>query len=153
MLFWLAPALPAGQKTGVDLPLPATLVSMRDTFRPLLVFAPSEGDERLQSQLAIVAANADELHERQVIVVLLLVRAPAKPLTSMLNPRDLGSMSTPEAAVARKRFHVAPGDFTVLLLGRDGGEKLRSHAPIAYATLRDTIDAMPMRQQEMRQPK
>jgi len=37
----------------------------------------------------------------------------------------------------------------VLLIGKDGGVKLRSKAPIAPRTLVETIDAMPMRQDEL----
>ncbi len=153
MLFGVSPALPGGQNRAGENPVPVTLKSMRDTCRPLLIFAPSDADQRVQTQLAIVAANADELHERQVIAVPLPLAGAGKPLVPALNSRDLGTMSAAEAGVARKRFHVAPADFTVVLLGRDGGEKLRSRVPISYVTLRDTIDAMPMRQQEMRQPK
>ncbi len=59
-------------------------------------------------------------------------------------------MSPDEQAAARRRFHVRPNDFTVILIGKDGGEKLRSHQPVSLDILRSTIDAMPMRQEEMR---
>ncbi|MBW4517481.1 MAG: DUF4174 domain-containing protein [Timaviella obliquedivisa GSE-PSE-MK23-08B] len=45
---------------------------------------------------------------------------------------------------------MAPGKFTVILVGKDGTEKQRSQTPIDPATIFRTIDAMPMRQQEMR---
>ncbi len=50
----------------------------------------------------------------------------------------------------RRRFHIHPSDFTVILLGKDGGEKFRSHTPVAIDQLTRIVDAMPMRQQEMR---
>ncbi len=40
--------------------------------------------------------------------------------------------------------------FAVLLIGKDGGVKLRSGRPFALHALFDAIDAMPMRQDEMR---
>ena len=40
--------------------------------------------------------------------------------------------------------------FEAVLIGKDGGEKLRSMAPIPPGRLFETIDAMPMRRQEMR---
>ena len=55
-----------------------------------------------------------------------------------------------EQAYSRRRFHIHPNDFTVLLLGKDGGEKFRSHTPITMERLTQIIDAMPMRRQEMR---
>jgi len=37
-----------------------------------------------------------------------------------------------------------------LLIGKDGGVKLRSNSPISNVNLFNTIDAMPMRQREMK---
>jgi hypothetical protein len=36
-----------------------------------------------------------------------------------------------------------------VLLGKDGGEKLRSRTPVTMERLNTLIDAMPMRQQEV----
>jgi hypothetical protein len=76
-----------------------------------------------------------------------------KPWGVAFNLEDIGSMTAAEQAATRKRFHIAPNAFTVILIGKDGGEKLRSSIPLSVDTLRSTIDAMPMRQDEMRQPK
>lgn len=51
----------------------------------------------------------------------------------------------------RRKFHVAEGAFTVVLIGKDGGEKLRSTKPIDVEELNATIDAMPMRKSEMKE--
>lgn len=48
------------------------------------------------------------------------------------------------------RFGMGPEPFLVVLVGKDGGEKLRSLQPIPAQDLIATIDAMPMRQGEMR---
>jgi hypothetical protein len=56
-----------------------------------------------------------------------------------------------DAAAVRERFGVARSDFTVILVGKDGGEKLRDSKPLTYARLQATIDAMPMRRQEMKE--
>jgi hypothetical protein len=40
--------------------------------------------------------------------------------------------------------------FTVVLIGKDGSEKFRSHEPVGPAQLFALIDAMPMRQAELR---
>ena len=50
----------------------------------------------------------------------------------------------------RQRYNVAPDAFAALLIGKDGGVKLRSGRPFALHALFDAIDAMPMRQDEMR---
>lgn len=50
-------------------------------------------------------------------------------------------------------YSVRDGGFTVILVGKDGGEKLRREGQILDRTLLfETIDQMPMRQQEMREP-
>lgn len=54
------------------------------------------------------------------------------------------------AAALRARFDVPEGTFRAILIGKDGGAKLRSGSPIGNRTLFETIDAMPMRQNEMR---
>ncbi len=43
----------------------------------------------------------------------------------------------------------AGGTFEVVLIGRDGGEKLRANAPVPPAELFALIDTMPMRRAEM----
>ena len=43
--------------------------------------------------------------------------------------------------------------FTVILIGKDGGEKYRSNSILTADRLFAMVDAMPMRQSEMRQPK
>jgi hypothetical protein len=42
------------------------------------------------------------------------------------------------------------GTFTVVLVGKDGGDKLQSTTPITLQKLYETIDAMPMRREEMK---
>lgn len=42
-------------------------------------------------------------------------------------------------------------DFTVILVGKDSGDKLRDTKPLTLTKLYNTIDAMPMRQSEMKQ--
>jgi hypothetical protein len=39
----------------------------------------------------------------------------------------------------------------VILVGKDGTEKRRNAAPVTARSIFDTIDAMPMRQREMRE--
>ena len=126
-----------------------SLRALRDHSRPLLVFAPTGSDARLLSQVRLLAAHWDELNDRQVLPIAIVGSGQPEPQAGP----GMAAVSPAEAAAARRRFHIAPDAFVVMLLGKDGGEKLRSDQPTAYETLRDTIDAMPMRQQEMREPK
>ncbi|GGH20178.1 hypothetical protein GCM10007352_32020 [Mucilaginibacter phyllosphaerae] len=43
------------------------------------------------------------------------------------------------------------GYFTITLTGKDGGEKYRSTQPVTLQKLYSTIDAMPMRKDEVKQ--
>jgi hypothetical protein len=54
------------------------------------------------------------------------------------------------AADLRRRFGVRAGAFRVVLIGKDGGVKIEAAAPLPARRLFETIDAMPMRRDEMR---
>ena len=55
-----------------------------------------------------------------------------------------------EAAALRRRLDLPATRFRAVLVGKDGGAKLASDAPIPPQKLFATIDAMPMRRDEMR---
>jgi len=118
-----------------------SLYELRHTSRPLLIFAPKPDDPQLEIQIRSLTQNAAQLAERDVVIIAVPYESPS--------PTD-ASLSPEEATEARRRFKIAPTDFTVILIGKDGGEKLRDTKPFTIAKLRDTIDAMPMRQDEIR---
>ena len=89
------PAGLGGQARGGGGPVPVTLASMRDAYRPLLVFAPTDRDPRLVTQLGFLAEKGDELHERQVILVPLLLRSSGRPWRVASNA-DIGLMEASE---------------------------------------------------------
>ncbi len=117
-----------------------SLATQRDQTRPLLIFAPKPDDSQMGIQLRLLNEHAAEAQDRQIVPIALPYNAPG--------PSDL-QLSASEAETARRRFHVAPGDFQVILLGKDGGAKLRSSKPVPMKKLEETIDTMPMRQEEM----
>ncbi|MDE1162737.1 MAG: DUF4174 domain-containing protein [Acidobacteriaceae bacterium] len=122
---------------------PAGLTSLQDLHdraRVLLVFAPRPDDPQLQIQLRSLNEQAAEATDRELVTVALPYNAPSP--TPATFPAQ-------EAYNARRRFQIAPGDFTVVLIGKDGGEKLRAHKPLSMRELNDTIDSMPMRQHEV----
>jgi hypothetical protein len=53
----------------------------------------------------------------------------------------------------RERLGLKTGTFQVVLIGKDGGVKLRSSEPVSMKDLFGLIDSMPMRQQEMESKK
>lgn len=94
--------------------------------RPVILFADSLRDPRLIEQLAEFEARADDLIERDVVVI----------------------VDTDPDSALRDRFH--PRDFQLLLIGKDGEIKYRKPDPVPMRELGRVIDRMPMRQDEMR---
>ena len=128
---------------GSAQPARVTLESMGGDQRTLLVF--SNGNNQLaETQLTVAADHIDGFRKRDLVLVGLAGSNEAVP-SALLSAAD--------DAAARKRFGIKPSEFTVLLIGKDGGEKLRSHQPIPWDKLQSTIDAMPMRQDEMQRGK
>lgn len=105
------------------------LEAARWNLRPVLVFSPSGEHPDFLRQEELLAIDADGLAERDVRVV-----------------RVLGDSD----AALRARYRAPMEAFTVILIGKDGGEKLRSGEPVTTGELFALIDTMPMRQQEMR---
>jgi hypothetical protein len=130
-------------------PAPAALQTLRDRYRPILIFTPSEDVPSFQTQVNLLAAHAAELAERDVVFIAIPYRANSQPF-QVAGPMRQVSLTPLGESEARQQFHVAHNSFTVIQLGKDGGEKLRDHVPIRFERLRDLIDSMPMRQQEMK---
>ena len=107
----------------------AQLGSYRWEKRPVLLFAPSREDAHLKTQLSILERSGNDLDARDIVV---LVDA---------DPEAAGSY--------RQKFK--PKGFLFLLIGKDGGVKLKSSEPVSSARLWAIIDAMPMRQREMQE--
>ncbi len=104
------------------------LAAYRWSRRVLLLFADTPADPELRAQQADLAAHAAGLAERDMVVIV-----------------------SNDAALRRQVR--APDGFAVVLVGKDGGVKLRKSSPVAFADLAATVDAMPMRREEMRQPR
>jgi hypothetical protein len=96
--------------------------------RMLLVYADNEDNIRLKQQKELLSAGFKGLNERDVEVKYYY--------------------ATIDKAEFKKRKITSP--FTVILVGKDGGDKLKSHNVVSLTKLYDTIDAMPMRQSEMK---
>ncbi len=110
--------------------------------RILLVFAPSDNDERLGATRNMVREHETGFDERHLITGTLLADE------GILDGQPLNAVRTESL---RTRYTVGPSDFVVLLIGKDGGVKLRLTRPPEATELFELIDSMPMRRQEMRE--
>lgn len=105
--------------------------------RLVLVFT-DEPDAAWRRQLDILDRHRGGLDDRDLVCYRLVGETGEGPA---------GPLETDAARALRRRFE--PEGFTVVLVGKDGGEKERWHAPVAAETLFGVIDAMPMRRREM----
>jgi hypothetical protein len=116
------------------------LAGYRWENRLLLVFAPDVDSTLYLRQQEMLLDAKPGLNERDVVVISVL-----KDIVS--------TKERPDAPVSaddlRDAYDVSPHDFRVVLIGRDGGVKLRQDEPILAADLFALIDSMPMRMQEM----
>lgn len=110
--------------------------------RILLVFAPDSQNEYLQEQNRMFRQAHQGLTERDMLVVQVIEN------NVELNPALKETLPTADAI--RREYKVTPNQFTVILVGKDGGEKYRADHAQAPAVLFQIIDAMPMRQNEAR---
>ena len=104
------------------------LTSLRWKARPVVVFADSPDDPHLAGQLAALRAKARALADYDIKVV-------APPAAD---------------AALRGKLGVPARGFAVVLVGKDGGVKETWREPVEPARIFSAIDAMPMRQDEVR---
>ena len=110
---------------------PDPLAAHRWRHRVLLAAAPTARDPTLALQRAAFAAMRAGARERDLVLV-----------------EVVGE--TAQARAVRQRFGLDPSGFAAILVGKDGGEKLRSARALDAQQLFPVIDAMPMRQSEMK---
>jgi hypothetical protein len=108
-----------------------SLAGLRWKERALVVFAADRSDPDFAAQRRIFDKAGAGNRERDLVLIEAVGNEPAA--------QDL-----------RRRFGIAPGVFRAVLVGKDGGAKLSEARPIPAERLNETIDAMPMRQDEMR---
>lgn len=109
------------------------LSQYRGKNRVLLIFAPRKTDPRWQKQNALLQHSAAAFQDRD------LVR------------RDCLEESGASGQALRAHYGIKPGQFRVLLIGKDGHVASGGPTPIRLEELTAQIDRMPMRREEMRQ--
>jgi hypothetical protein len=99
--------------------------------RPVLVFADSEDDPAYAEQMSLLREREGELIERDIVVL----------------------TDTDPAARSPLRLQMRPRGFMLVLVGKDGGIKLRKPFPWDVREITRSIDKMPIRQREIRDEK
>lgn len=115
---------------------------LRWQYRPLIVSAPGGDTEDLARQRTILSGESDGLEERDMAVIVL----DGATVQSWLGPSVLAT-----ADAVRAQLGLPKDRFSVVLVGKDGGIKLRSADPVAVEQIFALIEGMPMRRREMRE--
>jgi hypothetical protein len=116
-----------------------SVAGMAQHNRVLLVFSPSMRDSRLEQQRQIMARFAAGALARDLILV------------QVSEERVLGAHD--DDRKLRRHFRTPAPRYRTLLIGKDGQVAIDTAAPIDEQHLQAAIDAMPMRQEEMRRAK
>lgn len=121
------------------------LDSWRWKNRVILLYSPTESNASFQSQKHLLASNAEGVVERDLVILELVEQGQSRVGHQLLSETSVQDI--------RQRLGLQAGTFQVLLIGKDGGVKLRSSEPVPMKDLFGLIDSMPMRQQEMESKK
>ena len=107
------------------------LAPYRWEARLLVVLAPDASDPQLLAQRRAFESMKEGADERDLALI-------------------EGIGDEPRAVALRLRLGLNDKQFHAVLIGKDGGDKLTSATPLGAEQLFPLIDAMPMRQQEMK---
>lgn len=115
------------------------LESFKWKKRVLLLFSITQNEKCFTKQISTVRLAMDDYEERDVVILCLTngkVSDEEGNLLATISPKD-------------KLNTLVGQQFGIVLIGKDGGEKLRSIEPVSNEVIFALIDAMPMRKSEM----
>ena len=110
--------------------------------RLLLLFAPDSSDPLFKQLHSELIAQKAEIKDRDLMIFHVFGQGPSRMNSTPLGPETVESI--------RKRFAVPRNRFTLILVGKDGGIKLKRSEQTDLKDIFALIDSMPMRQNEMR---
>jgi len=111
--------------------------------RLLLVFSSSQEDSNYHSFLEGVRDQLNDLRDRDILVAEIFEKGESR--------LDNSPLEKDSADFLRGQFGIHPGQFCILLIGKDGEEKKRWQSRVALGVIFSLVDAMPMRQREMKE--
>ncbi len=139
LLFSLIMSLQSLSSTSAAQPresLQATIAATKWQRRVILIYARDSNNADLTAQKRLLADQREGMNERdfdQIVV-----------LETELSAADRNYLRSGDRKLAPS------ADFMLYLIGKDGGVKRRFSRPVSPTELFRTVDAMPMRQSEMR---
>ncbi len=113
--------------------------------RLLLVFSPSINNAYFDKIYTGIQQRQPEVKDRDLKIFYLIKKGQ-----SSVDGRNINKET---ADAIRKKYVVADDQVSIVLIGKDGGEKLRQRDDINLNHIFDRIDQMPMRKAEMEERK
>jgi hypothetical protein len=118
----------------------AELSDYRWESRPLLLFAPTDSDPRLVETMRRIAASRCDFVDRDIVL--------GRIVTEGTSTLDGHVVDPTQAQRLVSEFGIGADSFSVVLIGKDGGEKLRVAGIPDLQAIYAVIDGMPMRARE-----
>jgi hypothetical protein len=110
--------------------------------RLVLICAPSRDSAPYRRQQRLMAGQQEAMEDRDIVVIELLMTGQSR-----IGPSPL----TMSQQLRIREDYAVPGDgFQFILVGKDGGVKLKAGQPVKPEDFFELIDSMPMRREEIR---
>ncbi|MEA1785364.1 DUF4174 domain-containing protein [Arenibacter sp. GZD96] len=113
--------------------------------RVLIVFSTNVTNPNFLHQISVLQHDIQGMNERKLVVYQCMPKQYKMGLQNKSTWRN--------GAQWYQRYKKEKSDFEIVLIGLDGGVKLRKTQWVSLETLFTLIDGMPMRQAELRNPK
>ncbi|CCH51641.1 hypothetical protein BN8_00580 [Fibrisoma limi BUZ 3] len=134
---WMAGLFLIGTNALAQSQIEKTVKAGKWQKRILVVYTPSDQSADYKQQKEILASETSGLNDRDMLIIDALEN----------------QLSIADKTYLRDDLNVKSSNFAVVLIGKDGGVKIRQTKPLPTKSLFATIDGMSMRQQEMREKK
>lgn len=119
----------------------AELSDYRWEYRPLLLFSPTDSDPRLAETLNRIEASRCDFLDRDMVLGVVVTEGKSTLDGQVIN--------ADEAQELARQYAIGKNAFSILLIGKDGAEKLRVNQVPDLQAIYAVIDGMPMRSREM----
>lgn len=110
--------------------------------RLLITFSNTPAEDPAKSLIAAIKLDKEAFLDRNMVLITIYDSSVSKADTLLLNPDAISTL--------RSQYEMPHGTTGVVLVGKDGGVKLKKTAPTRLEEIYSLIDTMPMRRQEMR---
>jgi hypothetical protein len=110
--------------------------------RILVVFAVDAQDERYKQQILAAKEGEKGFKDRDLVVISIFKNSGLDEKKNTIREDAVRSI--------RKKYGISNSEFKVILIGKDGGAKKSAIQPFNQQALFNMIDAMPMRQDEIK---